>query len=61
MLSFDDAHVEQFTIASPILDKYGFKAVFFIPSNYIAKKKLLGRCTNKKIVGPGPYDRRSRL
>lgn len=53
MLSFDDAHVEQFTIASPILDKYGFKGVFFIPSNYIAKKNYLDAAQIKKLSDQG--------
>jgi peptidoglycan/xylan/chitin deacetylase (PgdA/CDA1 family) len=35
MLGFDDAWKSQITYAKPILDKYGFKASFFIVCNYV--------------------------
>jgi peptidoglycan/xylan/chitin deacetylase (PgdA/CDA1 family) len=35
MLGFDDAWKSQITYAKPILDKYGFKATFFVVCNYI--------------------------
>src|SRR6188472_3908048 len=39
IITFGDAWKSQFTTAKPILDKYGFKASFFIPCNYPDKKK----------------------
>lgn len=38
ILNFDDGRRTQFTHAKPILDKYGFKATFYIVCNYIEKK-----------------------
>ena len=35
MLGFDDAWKSQITYAKPILDKYGFKASFFVVCNYV--------------------------
>lgn len=34
IINFDDGSKDQFTYAKPILDKYGFKATFFIVCNY---------------------------
>jgi Polysaccharide deacetylase len=39
IITFGDAWKSQSTTAKPILDKYGFKANFFIPCNYPDKKK----------------------
>lgn len=41
MITFDDAHVEQYTLALPILEKYQFKAVFFVMTVCIDKKGFL--------------------
>ena len=38
ILNFDDGRKSQFTYAKPILDKYGFKATFYIVCNYIENK-----------------------
>jgi peptidoglycan/xylan/chitin deacetylase (PgdA/CDA1 family) len=38
ILNFDDGRKTQFTQAKPILDKYGFKATFYIVCKYIEKK-----------------------
>ena len=35
MLGFDDGWKSQITYAKPILDKYGFKASFFVVCNYV--------------------------
>jgi len=39
MLTFDDTDGDQFTVGRPELMKYGFKGVFFITFNNIAKNK----------------------
>jgi peptidoglycan/xylan/chitin deacetylase (PgdA/CDA1 family) len=37
ILSFDDGWKSQYTNATPILNKYGFKATFYVVCNYIGK------------------------
>jgi len=37
IIAFDDAWKSQFTYAKPILDKFGFKASYFIVCNYVGK------------------------
>ena len=37
ILGFDDSPKSQFTLAKPILDKYGFKGSFFTVCNYVNK------------------------
>jgi len=39
ILNFDDGRKDQFTIAKPVLDKYGFKASFYVVCNYIGNKR----------------------
>lgn len=36
-ITFDDGWGTQFTLAKPILDKYGFKATFYIVTNYAGR------------------------
>jgi peptidoglycan/xylan/chitin deacetylase (PgdA/CDA1 family) len=37
IIAFDDAWKSQFTYAKPILDRFGFKASYFIVCNYVGK------------------------
>ena len=37
LITFDDATVNQLEFAVPLLKKYGFKAVFFVPFAYLGK------------------------
>jgi peptidoglycan/xylan/chitin deacetylase (PgdA/CDA1 family) len=39
IINFDDGRKTQFIHAKPILDKYGFKATFYIVCNYVDNKK----------------------
>jgi peptidoglycan/xylan/chitin deacetylase (PgdA/CDA1 family) len=39
ILNFDDGRKTQFTQAKPILDKYGFKATFYVVCKYLDNKK----------------------
>ena len=39
ILNFDDGRESQFTQANPILDKYGFKATFYVVCNYLDGNK----------------------
>lgn len=36
-ITFDDGFVEQYTIAAPILEEFGFKGWFFVPTWHIGK------------------------
>jgi peptidoglycan/xylan/chitin deacetylase (PgdA/CDA1 family) len=40
MINFDDGWKSQMTYAKPILDKYGFKATFFIVCNYVTSGEI---------------------
>jgi hypothetical protein len=48
VINFDDGYKNQFTAATPILDKYGFKASFFIVCNFVGKT---GNEMNSTSVG----------
>lgn len=39
ILNFDDNRDTQFTVAKPILDKYGFKATFYVVCKYLDNKR----------------------
>lgn len=38
IINFDDGRKSQFTYAKPILDKFGFKATFYVVCNYVENK-----------------------
>jgi peptidoglycan/xylan/chitin deacetylase (PgdA/CDA1 family) len=47
ILTFDDGYKSQYTNAKPILDKYGYKATFYIVCNYVENN---GRLTWEDIT-----------
>ena len=53
MISFDDAHIEQYTLATPVINQYGFKAVFFIMTVTIDKKGFLSSVQIKQLAQQG--------
>ncbi len=53
MISFDDGYREQFTIAAPLLKKYGFKAVFFITTDAIGGGQMLKKKQIKYLADEG--------
>lgn len=43
VISFDDTRLEHFTVADPILKKYGFKGLYFIMTISIGKKNYMSK------------------
>ena len=69
MLTFDDTDDDQYTVVRPTLDKYGFKAVYFIMTVSIGKKgKFTDYMTSEQIkqlsdegniIGSHTYDHKN--
>jgi peptidoglycan/xylan/chitin deacetylase (PgdA/CDA1 family) len=53
ILSFDDSTLGQYTIAKPILDKYGFKGTFFTVCNFIGKPEHMNWTQIKTLQKEG--------
>lgn len=53
MIHFDDADLSQFEVARPILDKYGFKAVFFIMTVVLNKPGYMNKDQVKELSDQG--------
>lgn len=62
MLTFDDTKLDQYTVAKPELEKYGFKGVFFIMTvsigrpNYMTKEQIKELSDNGHVIGSHTYD-----
>lgn len=53
MVTFDDGHESNFTLALPILAKFGFKAEFFVTTNWIGKERYLKRSQIRELYDLG--------
>lgn len=53
MISFDDTHLEHFSIAAPILDSLGFKGIFFIMTICIGKKGYMSAAQIRALAENG--------
>lgn len=53
LLSFDDTHEAHFSIAKPVMDRYGFKGVFFIMTVCIGKKNYMTSDQIKELSNSG--------
>ena len=53
MITFDDTHAAHFSIAAPLLQQYGFKAVFFIMTVPIAKPGYMNASQIKALSDMG--------
>src|SRR6266852_3953306 len=54
IINFDDGYKSQFTNAKPVLDKYGFKASFFIVCNFVGKSaKQMNSTSIVNFAGKG--------
>ncbi|MBD1396681.1 polysaccharide deacetylase family protein [Pontibacter sp. JH31] len=62
MLTFDDTNLDQYTVAAPELEKYGFKGVFFIMTvslgrpNYMSKAQVKDLADRGHIIGSHTWD-----
>jgi peptidoglycan/xylan/chitin deacetylase (PgdA/CDA1 family) len=53
MLTFDDADLDQYTIAYPEMKKYGFKGVFFIMTVALGKPRYMSKDHLKELSDQG--------
>lgn len=62
MITFDDTDLEQYTEAWPILQKYNYKAVFFIMTvsigrpNYMTREQILDLHKKGNVIGSHTWD-----
>ena len=62
MLTFDDTDLDQFTIARPELNKYGYKAVYFIMTvslgrpHYMSKAQVKQLSDENNLIGSHTWD-----
>jgi len=53
VITFDDGHESNYSLALPILLKYGFKAEFFITTGWVGTKNHLTNIQIKELVSQG--------
>jgi peptidoglycan/xylan/chitin deacetylase (PgdA/CDA1 family) len=53
MLTYDDTDEEQFSIAKPEMDKYGFKGVYFIMTISIGRPRYMSKEQIKQLADEG--------
>lgn len=53
MITFDDTDLEQFTVAKPELDKYGFKGVYFLMTISIGRPRYMTKEMIKQLADEG--------
>lgn len=55
LMTFDDGYRSNYDVAAPLLEKYGFRGVFFIPEAYIAEDRAAAeRACNDAPREPEP-------
>lgn len=53
MLTFDDTDLEQFTVATPEMNKYGFKGVFFVMTVSLGRPHYMSKAQVKELADAG--------
>ncbi|WP_162052382.1 polysaccharide deacetylase family protein [Pontibacter pamirensis] len=53
MLTFDDTNLDQYTVAAPELEKYGFKGVFFVMTVSLGRLRYMSRAEVKDLSDRG--------
>jgi peptidoglycan/xylan/chitin deacetylase (PgdA/CDA1 family) len=62
MLTFDDTRLEQYTIAAPEMEKYGFRGVFFVMTipigrpNYMNSEQIKELSDKGHVIGSHTWD-----
>lgn len=62
MLTFDDTDLDQYTVAKPIMDKYGYKGVFFVMTvsigrpRYMSKEQIKDLSDNGHVIASHTWD-----
>lgn len=62
MLTFDDTKLDQFTVAAPELEKYGFKGIFFVMTvslgrpNYMSREQVKALSDAGHVIGSHTWD-----
>jgi peptidoglycan/xylan/chitin deacetylase (PgdA/CDA1 family) len=65
MLTYDDTDEDQWTIAKPEMDKYGFKGVFFImtvsigKNHYMSKEQIKALSDAGHVIGSHTWDHKN--
>ena len=53
MLTFDDTDLDQFTVARPELEKYGYKAVYFVMTVSLGRPHYMSKAQVKQLSDEG--------
>lgn len=53
MLTFDDTDLEQYTVALPEMNKYGFKGVFFVMTVSLGRPHYMSKAQVKELADQG--------
>jgi peptidoglycan/xylan/chitin deacetylase (PgdA/CDA1 family) len=53
MLTFDDTDLDQFTVARPTMEQYGFKAVYFIMTVSLGRPRYMSKAQVKQLSDEG--------
>ena len=53
MLTFDDTDLDQFTVARPVLEKYGYKAVYFVMTVSLGRPRYMSKAQVKQLSDEG--------
>ena len=53
MLTFDDTDLDQFTIARPTLDQYGYKAMYFVMTVSLGRPRYMTKAMVKQLSDEG--------
>ncbi|GAA3961260.1 polysaccharide deacetylase family protein [Hymenobacter antarcticus] len=53
MLTFDDTDLDQFTVARPTLDQYGYKAMYFVMTVSLGRPRYMTKAMVKQLSDEG--------